>query len=127
MAKEAIFTPAGPVQGAPYTPAVKFGNMVFVSGQIPLDPSTSKIVEGDFEAQVRQCLLNLKALLAKSEMTLDDVVKTTVFLANLNDFAAMNKVYGDYFSGIKPARSCVQVARLPLDSRVEIEAIAFKS
>ena len=127
MPKEAIYTPAGPVLGAPYTPAVKVGNIVFVSGQIPLDPATSKIVAGDFEAQVRQCLVNLEAILAICEMTLDDVVKTSVFLSDLNNFAAMNRAYGDYFSGVKPARSCVQVARLPLDSQVEIEAIAFKA
>jgi 2-iminobutanoate/2-iminopropanoate deaminase len=126
MPKEAIYTPSGPVLGSPYTPAVKAGNLIFISGQVPLDPTISKIVDGGIEAQARQCLANLQAILAREDLTLDDVVKTTVFLADLNDFGAMNRVYGAAFTGIKPARSCVQVARIPMDALVEIEAIALK-
>jgi 2-iminobutanoate/2-iminopropanoate deaminase len=124
MEKEPIHTEAGPLQGAPYTPAVKVGQFVFISGQIPLDPATNQVVEGDFEAQVRQCLRNLAAILKQAGLSLDDVVKTTVFLKDLENFAVLNKVYGPYFSGTKPARSTVQVARLPLDVEVEIEAVA---
>lgn len=124
MEKKGIFTESGPVQGAPYTPAVRVGAQIFVSGQIPLDPATSRVVEGDFEAQVRQCLRNLAAILKQEGLGLDHVVKTTIFLQDLNDFAELNRVYGAYFSGVKPARSTVQVARLPLDVQVEIEAIA---
>jgi 2-iminobutanoate/2-iminopropanoate deaminase len=125
MQKEAIFTKAGPVQGAPYSPAVKVGDTIYISGQVPLDPTTGKIVEGDFEAQVRQSLENLKGILGQEGLTLDHIIKTTVFLADLNDFAELNRVYGGYFGGVRPARSCVQAARLPLDARVEIEAIAL--
>lgn len=124
MEKQGIFTEAGPVQGAPYTPAVRVGEWVFVSGQIPLDPATNRVVEGDFEAQVRQCLRNLAAILKQEKLSLDHVVKTTVFLKDLNQFAELNKIYGAYFTGVKPARSTVEVARLPLDVLVEIEAVA---
>ncbi len=124
MPKKAVFGSSGPVANAPYTPAVRIGQTLYVSGQIPLDPATSRVVEGDFEQQVRQCLRNLAALLKEDGLTLDHVVKTTVFLLDLNDFGVMNQVYGTYFTGVKPARSTVQVARLPLDVRIEIEAIA---
>ncbi len=124
MQKQGIYTEAGPLQGAPYTPAVRVGPWVFVSGQIPLDPATSRVIEGDFEAQVRQCLRNLASILKQEGLGLDHVVKTTIFLQDLNDFATLNQVYGAYFTGVKPARSTVQVARLPLDVRVEIEAVA---
>ena len=121
--KEAIHTAAGPLQGAPYTPGVKVGNLVFVSGQIPLDPVTGKVVDG-VEAQVRQVFATLEHLLAQGGLNLDHIVKTTVFLSDLNNFGELNRIYGSYFSGVKPARSCVQAARLPLDVMVEIEAIA---
>jgi len=125
MEKQGIYTEAGPVQGSPYTPAVRVGNWVFVSGQIPLDPATNQVVEGDFETQVRQCLRNLAAILKQEKLSLDHVVKTTVFLKDLNQFAEMNQIYGAYFTGVKPARSTVEVARLPLDVLVEIEAVAI--
>lgn len=125
MEKKGIYTDSGPVQGAPYTPAVRVGPWVFISGQIPLDPATSQVVEGDFENQVRQCLRNLAAILKQEGLGLDHIVKTTIFLQDLNNFADLNRVYGAYFTGVKPARSTVQVARLPLDVLVEIEAIAI--
>jgi 2-iminobutanoate/2-iminopropanoate deaminase len=124
MEKKAIYTDAGPVAGAPYSPAVRIGDMVFVSGQVPLDPATSRVVEGGFEDQVRQCLRNLASVLKQEGLSLDHVVKTTVFLKDLENFAELNKIYGPYFTGVRPARSCVEVARLPLDVMVEIEAIA---
>jgi 2-iminobutanoate/2-iminopropanoate deaminase len=125
MSKKAIFGEAGPVLNAPYTPAVRIGDFIYVSGQIPLDPATSRVVEGDFEQQVRQCIRNLASLLKGEGLGLEHVVKTTVFLKDLNDFAELNRVYGPYFTGLRPARSCVQVARLPLDVAVEIEAIVY--
>ncbi len=125
MEKTPIYSSAGPVEGAPYTPGVRAGDFVFISGQVPLDPTTSRLVEGDFETQVHQCMTNLKRILEQGGLTLADVVKCTVFLADLNNFAKLNQVYGSYFTGIRPARSCVQVARLPLDAEVEIEAIAI--
>ena len=124
MEKQGIYTESGPVQGAPYTPAVRVGQWVFISGQIPLDPATSSVVEGNFEIQVRQCLRNLAAILRQEGLSLDHIVKTTIFLKDLNNFSELNRVYGTYFTGVKPARSTVEVARLPLDVLVEIEAIA---
>lgn len=124
MEKKAIHTEAGPLQGAPYTPAVRVGPFLYISGQLPLDPATSRVVEGDFETQVRQCLRNLASILKQEGLGLDNIVKTTIFLKDLNNFAALNSVYGPYFTGVKPARSTVEVARLPLDVMVEIEAIA---
>ena len=125
MQKQAIYSEAGPVAGAPYTPAVRVGDMIYVSGQIPLDPATSRIVEGGFEEQTRQCIRNLATMLKLAGSSLEHVVKATVFLSDMNNFAELNRVYGTYFSGVKPARSCVQVARLPMDVQVEIEAIAL--
>ncbi len=124
MQKKAIHTEAGPLQGAPYTPAVRVGPFLYISGQIPLDPATSQVVEGDFAVQVRQCLRNLASILKQEGLGLDNIVKTTIFLKDLNDFSVLNGVYGAYFTGVKPARSTVEVARLPLDVLVEIEAIA---
>jgi 2-iminobutanoate/2-iminopropanoate deaminase len=124
MQKEPVFTAAGPVQNAPYTPGVKVGNTLYVSGQVPIDAS-GKVVRGGFEAQVHQVFANMKALLETGGSGLEHVVKTTVFLSDLNNFGELNKLYGPYFPGVKPARSCVQAARLPLDSMVEIEAIAL--
>ena len=124
MQKKAVHTEAGPLQGAPYSPAVRVGPFLYISGQIPLDPATSLVVEGDFEMQVRQCLRNLASILKQEGLGLDDIVKTTIFLKDLNNFSVLNSVYGAYFTGVKPARSTVEVARLPLDVMVEIEAIA---
>ena len=124
MIKKAILTEIGPVSNAPYSPAVRVGDWMFVSGQIPVDPATSLVVEGEFEIQVRQCLRNLASILKQEGLGLDDVVKTTIFLTDLENFSELNKVYSAYFTGTKPARSTVQVSRLPLDVMVEIEAIA---
>jgi 2-iminobutanoate/2-iminopropanoate deaminase len=126
MEKQGVYTDAGPLQGAPYTPAVRVGPWVYISGQLPLDPATSRIVEGEFEAQVRQCLRNLAAILKQEGLGLDHIVKTTIFLQDLENFPELNKVYGSYFTGVKPARSTVQVARLPMDVAIEIEAIAME-
>jgi 2-iminobutanoate/2-iminopropanoate deaminase len=123
MNKLAIHTGTG-VSSAPYSPGVLSGNLLFISGQIPVDPATGQLAEGDFSERVRQCIRNLERVLEKADTNMEQVVKTTVFLTNMEDFGRMNAVYGEYFGDIKPARSCVQVAALPLGVDVEIEAIA---
>jgi len=125
MEKETVVIKNAPAPLGPYSPAVKVGDFVFVSGQVPIDPSTGKLIETGIEEQVRQSLDNVKALLEASGSSLDKVVKVVVFIKDMDDFQAMNKVYAEYFTSAHPARSCVQVARLPLDAMVEIEAIAL--
>ncbi len=114
-----------PAALGPYSQALVQGDMVFCSGQIPLDPATGEMARG-IENQTRQVLKNLTAVLAENGMTLANVIKTTVFLADLNDFTAMNEVYAQFFTQPFPARSCVQVAAIPKGSLVEIECIAVK-
>ena len=114
-----------PAALGPYSQALVQGDMVFCSGQIPLDPATGEMAKG-IENQTRQVLKNLTAVLAENGMTLANVIKTTVFLADLNDFTAMNEVYAQFFTQPFPARSCVQVAAIPKGSLVEIECIAVK-
>lgn len=109
----------------PYSQAVRIGNLVFISGQIPLDPQTGRLVEGTIEEQTTRVLLNLEAILAEAGLGFRDVVKTTVYLGNMDDFAKVNEVYGKCFRGSElPARSAVEVGRLPKGALVEIEAIA---
>ena len=123
--KEIISTKNAPGAIGPYSQGVRAGNMVFVSGQIPIDPETGEFVSGEIIEQTEQVLKNLRAVLEAAGSGLENVVKTTVFLVEMNDFAAMNEVYGRYFSNNKPARATVEAARLPRDARVEIECIAF--
>ena len=122
--KEIIATNHAPQAIGPYSQAVRAGNLVFASGQIPIDPATGQFVSGGIAEQTEQVLKNLKALFGAAGVGLEQVVKTTVFLADMDDFAAMNEVYGRYFGEASPARATVQAARLPRDARVEIEAIA---
>lgn len=122
--KEIISTENAPGAIGPYSQAVKTGNMIFCSGQIPIDPKTGEFVSQDVAEQTEQVLKNLSAVLEAAGSGLNNVVKTTVFLADMNDFTAMNEVYARYFSENKPARATVQAARLPRDARVEIECIA---
>jgi len=122
--KEIIATADAPQAIGPYSQAVRVGNMVFASGQIPLDPATKEFVPGGIAEQTEQVLKNLTAVFAAAGAGLDQIVKTTVFLADMNDFTAMNEVYGRYFAQNPPARATVQAARLPRDAKVEIEAIA---
>lgn len=122
--KEIISTENAPGAIGPYSQAVKTGNMVFCSGQIPIDPATGNFVSEDVAEQTEQVLKNLSAVLEAAGTSLNNIVKTTVFLADMNDFTAMNEVYAKYFSENKPARATVQAARLPRDARVEIECIA---
>jgi 2-iminobutanoate/2-iminopropanoate deaminase len=125
MNKEVISTPNAPKAIGPYEQAIKIGELVYASGQIPLDPKTGNIVAGDNKIQTRRALENLKAVLEASGSSLDRVVKTTVFLKNIGDFAAMNDVYAEYLGGAKPARSTVAVADLPRGALVEIDLIAL--
>lgn len=123
--KQVISTEKAPSAIGPYSQAIRIGNLVFCSGQIPIDPETGEFVSGGIKEQTEQVLKNLTAVLESAGATLQNVVKTTVFLADMNDFAAMNEVYAKFFSDNKPARSTVQAARLPRDAKVEIECIAI--
>jgi len=122
--KESVSTPDAPKAIGPYSQAVRAGQLLFVSGQVPLDPASGAMIDGDIAAQTRRVLDNIGAILSAGKRSFADVVRTTVFLADMNDFAAMNEVYGQYFSEPYPARATVQVARLPKDARVEIDVIA---
>ena len=123
--KEIVATENAPGAIGPYSQAVKTGGMVFCSGQIPIDVTTGEFVSEDVAEQTEQVLKNLSAVLEAAGTSLNNVVKTTVFLADMNDFAAMNEIYAKYFSANKPARATVQAARLPRDAKVEIECIAI--
>ncbi len=122
--KQVISTESAPGAIGPYSQAIKAGNMIFCSGQIPIDPATGEFVSKDVKEQTEQVFKNLTAVLEAAGAGLADVVKTTVFLADMGEFAAMNDVYSRYFVDNKPARATVQAARLPRDARVEIECIA---
>jgi 2-iminobutanoate/2-iminopropanoate deaminase len=121
-----VNTENAPKAIGPYSQATIFENMIFTSGQLPLDPETGKIVEGGIEAQTKQSLTNLAAVLAAGDSSLNKVLKTTVYLKDIKDFAAMNIVYSQFFNGEYPGRSAIQIAKLPMDALVEIEAIAHR-
>lgn len=123
MSKHVIITPNAPSPVGPYSQAIRAGNLIFVAGQIPLDPASGKMPEGITE-QTRQVLRNIAAVLEAAGASMADVVKTTVYMKDLGEFAAMNQVYASFFRESPPARATVEVARLPKDARVEIEAIA---
>ncbi len=122
--KEIIATDKAPAAIGPYSQAVKVGNLLFTSGMIPIDPATNTLVEGGIEVQAERALQNVKNLLEASGSSLDKVVKTVVFIKDMNDFAKVNEIYAKYFTENYPARSCVEVARLPKDVLIEMEAIA---
>ncbi len=122
--RQKIQTPEAPQAIGPYSQAIKAGGFIFASGQIPIDPKTGQFVAGGIAEQTEQVLKNLEAVLGAAGSGLNKIVKTTVFLASMDEFAAMNEVYGKFFSDNPPARATVQAARLPRDARVEIEAIA---
>jgi len=125
--KKIISTEKAPAAIGPYSQAVQFGNLLFLSGQIALDPKTGKPVEGDIKIQTRQVLENLKAVIEEAGMTLQNVLKCSCFLSNMEDFAAFNSVYDSYFAKSLPARETVEVARLPKDVLVEVSAICGRS
>jgi 2-iminobutanoate/2-iminopropanoate deaminase len=125
MARSVIKTNNAPQAIGPYSQGIRIGQFIYTSGQIPIDPKTNTIVGGGIKNQTKQVLDNLKAVLAASGSSLQDAVKTTVYLTNMLDFAAMNEVYATYFSEPYPARSTVQVARLPKDVAIEIDVVAY--
>jgi 2-iminobutanoate/2-iminopropanoate deaminase len=122
--RQAVSTSAAPAAIGPYSQAVRSGSLLFVSGQIPLDPQTDALVAGDIAVQTHRVFRNLAGILEAAGTSLDRVVRATVYLADMNDFAAMNDVYATYFSSPAPARATIQAARLPKDARVEIDVIA---
>lgn len=122
--REAIASSSAPKAIGPYSQAIRAGQLVFLSGQVPIDPATGSLIEGDIAAQTRRVLQNLGEVLKAAGLSFDHVVRTTVFLADMNDFPAMNEVYATFFTSPAPARSTVQVARLPKDARIEIDVIA---
>ena len=122
--KQSIASPDAPNPAGAYSPALRAGDLLFMSGQIPIDPATGQLVQGDAAVQARRVMNNLGALLKAAGLSFDHVVRTTVFLADMNDFAVVNDVYASYFTEPRPARATVQVARLPRDARIEIDAIA---
>ncbi len=124
MDKKVISTEKAPAALGPYSQAIKAGNMIFVSGQIPFVPETMELISEDVQEQTKQSLENVKAILEEAGASLNDVVKAGVFIKDMNDFAKINEIYAEYFTDNKPARACVEVARLPKDVKVEIEVIA---
>jgi 2-iminobutanoate/2-iminopropanoate deaminase len=123
---KAIATPNAPAAIGPYSQGIAAGNTAYISGQLPIDPATGEFAGADIASQTRQSLTNMKAILAEAGLTMANVVKTTVFLADMADFAEMNEVYASFFEGVCPARSAVAVKTLPKEARVEIECIAVK-
>lgn len=126
MKLDILKTDKAPAAVGPYSQGVKAENIIYTSGQLPINPETGKLLTGDIKAQARMSLENVKAILESAGATLEDVVKVTVFVADMNQFSDINEVYGEYFSNHKPARSLVEVVKLPLGGEIEIEAIAIK-
>ena len=125
LKKTVITTPLGPAAIGPYSQGIRVGNLIFLSGQIALDPSTGKLIDSaDIGSQTRRVLLNIQGVLSAAGASMDNVVRTTVFLKDMNDFAAMNAVYAQFFQTTPPARSTVEVSRLPRDAAIEIDCIA---
>ena len=122
--RQAVSSEGAPKAIGPYSQAIKAGSLLFLSGQIPLDPATGAMIEGDIAAQTHRVFGNLAAILAAAGASFDNVVRTTVYLADMNDFGTVNEIYGTYFSSPAPARATVQAARLPKDALVEIDLIA---
>ena len=122
--RQAVSSDAAPRAIGPYSQAIRAGSLLFVSGQIPLDPATGAMIDGDIAAQTHRVFANLEAILEAAGASFDHVVRTTVYLADMNDFGVVNEIYGTYFSLPAPARATVQAARLPKDARVEIDLIA---
>ena len=125
MPGEAIFTENAPRPVGPYSQAVRAGNFLFISGQIPIDPSTGKLIEGSFEDKVKRVLDNIKAIVEAAGGTLDDIVKVTVYIRDINKFSEFNKIYAEYFRSRPPARVVIEVSNLPLNAELEVEAIAY--
>lgn len=127
MNKKVVFTTKAPAAIGPYSQAITTGNLLFASGQIPVDPATGEVVAGGIEAQTKQVLANIRAVLAEAGAGMESVIKTTVFLTDLGDFQTVNAIYGEAFAQEPPARSCIQVSALPKGVAVEIEVVAVLS
>lgn len=125
MSKKVVSTAKAPAAIGPYSQAIIAGNLVFTSGQIPFSPSTGQLISQDIQEQTRQCLENVKEVLAAAGTGLENCIKCTLFIKDMNQFGQINEVYGSYFPSNPPARSCVEVARLPKDVGIEVEAIAL--
>jgi 2-iminobutanoate/2-iminopropanoate deaminase len=125
MEKKVVFTEKAPKPIGPYSQAIIAGNLIFTAGQIPIDPATNQVVQGDIKEQTMRVLENLRAILESVGATFDDVVKVTIYMKDLNEFSAMNEVYSEYFKNSPPARTTVEVSRLPRDVRIEIDLIAI--
>jgi 2-iminobutanoate/2-iminopropanoate deaminase len=125
MKKSIITTDNAPAAIGPYSQGVKLGNLIFTSGQIPADPASGEIVPGGADVQTRQALRNLEAVLNTGGTKLDNILKTTLYIKNMDDFAAINEIYASFFGAEPPARSCIEAARLPKDVLIEIEAVAY--
>lgn len=125
MNKKVIYTEKAPKPIGPYSQAIQAGELIFLSGQIPIDPTTGEIVRGDIRQQTQRVLENLKAILESQDLGMEDIVKVTIFLKDLTHFSEVNEVYGTYFPTSAPARTTVEISRLPRDCELEIEAIAF--
>jgi 2-iminobutanoate/2-iminopropanoate deaminase len=123
--RHAVATASAPKAIGPYSQAIRAGSLLFVSGQVPIDPATGQIIDGDIAAQTHRVFRNISEILSAGGASLDHVVRTTVFLADMDDFTAMNEVYAGYFTTPAPARATVQVSRLPKDARIEIDVIAM--
>ena len=123
--RQAVSTPSAPKAIGPYSQAIRAGSLLFVSGQVPIDPATGQIVNGDIAAQTHRVFQNIGEILKAGGASFDHVVRTTVFLADMDDFSAMNEAYATYFAAPAPARATVQVSRLPKDARVEIDVVAY--
>ncbi|WP_028951281.1 RidA family protein [Sulfurihydrogenibium subterraneum] len=121
---QVIYTEKAPKPIGPYSQAIKYENLIFISGQIAIDPSTNEFVNADVSTQTKIIMENIKAILEEAGLNLNHVIKTTIYLKNLEDFQVVNEIYGEYFKDHKPARSTVEVSRLPKDALVEIEVIA---
>lgn len=124
MEKKQVFRNGTPVTDAPYAPAVVYGSLVFVSGQGPFDPKTNAVISGSFEEELELTLQNLKSILEEAGSSMDKVLKVTIFLSRMDDFAKFNEIYKQHFVKDRPARTCIEAGRLPFDMKVEIEAIA---
>jgi 2-iminobutanoate/2-iminopropanoate deaminase len=125
MEKKVVFTEKAPKPIGPYSQAIIAGNLIFTAGQIPIDPATNQVVQGDIKEQTRRVLENLRAILESVGATFDDIVKVTIYMKDLNEFSAMNEVYSEYFKNSPPARTTVEVSRLPRDVKIEIDLIAI--
>ena len=127
MAKEAVWPKDGPTPKGPYSPAMVYGDLVFVSGQGPVDAATGDIIEGDVLVQMKATMENIETILKAAGSSLKDVLKVTVYLADMNEFARMNELYAQYFGPVFPARTTIQAGRLPMDIKIEIDVTAAKS